>query len=223
MVVQERMETIASDANTFDINRISMEDTSIGIITSGLAYQYVKETYPKASVLKLGMVHPLPRIRIESFASSVDRLYVIEELEPIIEDTIKSWGIQVMGKELLTLQGEYSANLLREQLLGETLQLDIPKQLPGRPPVMCPGCPHRGIYHAMNFLGLHATGDIGCYTLGALAPLNGIDTCVDMGASVSMLLGIERPGQRFYKKLDCNYWGFNICALRNYRSCGYGV
>ena len=200
LVVQERMETIASDANAFDINRVAMEDTSIGIITSGLAYQYVKETYPKASVLKLGMVHPLPRRRIESFASSVDRLYVIEELEPIIEDTIKSWGIQVMGKELLTLQGEYSANLLREQLLGETLQRDIPKQLPGRPPVMCPGCPHRGIYHAMNSLGLHATGDIGCYTLGALAPLNGIDTCVDMGASVSMLLGIEKArGKDFIK------------------------
>lgn len=200
VVVEKRMQQMAEDANHCAVNTVEMGDTSIGVITSGVPYQYVKEVLPSASVLKLGMVHPLPKQLIEDFAKKVDQLYIVEELEPIFEEQIKSWGIDVLGKEILTVQGEYSANLLEERIAKHTLGLDTPKQLPVRPPVMCPGCPHRGVYYILHKLKKHATGDIGCYTLGALPPLEGIDTCVCMGASVSMLHGIEKArGKEFIK------------------------
>ena len=200
VVVEARMNEIKKDANQLEINSIEMNDTKVGVITSGMAYQYVKEALPNASVLKLGMVHPLPKDLITDFSNKVDKLYVIEELEPIFEEQIKSWGIEVIGKDIFTFQGEYSTNLLFENLLGDELNLKTPKKLPVRPPVMCPGCPHRGVYYILNKLGIHATGDIGCYTLGALPPLQGIDTCVCMGASVSMLHGIEKARGKEYIK-----------------------
>lgn len=200
VIVEKRMNQIAEDANELPINTIELRDKKIGIITSGMGYQYVKEIMPEASVLKLGMVHPLPKKLIEDFSSKVETLYIIEELEPIFEEQIKSWGIKAIGKEKLTVQGEYSANLLSERLLSEQLDLVEPKVLPNRPPVMCPGCPHRGVYYVLNKLKKHATGDIGCYTLGALPPLEGIDTCVCMGASVSMLHGIEKARGKEYVK-----------------------
>jgi indolepyruvate ferredoxin oxidoreductase alpha subunit len=199
-VVEKRMNTISEDANDLPINILEMNDTKIGIITSGIPYQYVKDTLPNASVLKLGMVHPIPKKLIQDFASKVDRLYIVEELEPIFEEQIKSWGIEVIGKELFTIQGEYNANMIAEKIGGETLSLVEPKVLPARPPVMCPGCPHRGVYYVLNKLKKHATGDIGCYTLGALPPLQGIDTCVCMGASIGMLHGMEKArGKDFVK------------------------
>ena len=200
LVVEERMNKIIKDASSHYLNEMILNDTKIGVITSGLPFQYVRESLPEASVLKLGIVHPLPKDLIEQFANKVDKLYIVEELEPIFEEQIKSWGIEVIGKEIFTVQGEYSANMITEKIAKSEITINTPKQLPGRPPVMCPGCPHRGVYYVMNKLKIHATGDIGCYTLGALPPLEGIDTCVCMGASISMVHGFEKArGKEFTK------------------------
>jgi indolepyruvate ferredoxin oxidoreductase alpha subunit len=201
LVVEKRMDDLADDANRLSINRMELNDPSIGIISSGIAYQYAKEALPDASFLKLGMVHPLPRRLIEEFASKVDSLYVIEELEPVLEEEIKSWGIPVIGKELFSRQGELSANIIEHKIKGNVQALSVPEQLPARPPVLCPGCPHRGVYYVMKRLKLHVAGDIGCYTLGALPPLNSVDTCICMGASIGMSLGMEKArGREFAKK-----------------------
>ncbi len=198
--VEKRLKQMAEDACTMSINRAEYGDTSIGFIASGIAYQYVKEVFPNASVLKLGLVHPLPRKLIEEFASKVDRLIVFEELEPVYEEQIKSWGIQCEGKELFTVQGEYSANMLREAVLKEKVETREPAQVPARPPILCPGCPHRSTYYVLKKLGIHAAGDIGCYTLGAVAPLNVVDTTVCMGASISTLHGMEKAKGKDYIK-----------------------
>ena len=198
--VEKRMKALVEDGCSFAINRAEYNDTSIGFITSGIPYQYVKEACPDASVLKLGMVHPLPRKLIEEFASRVDKLYIFEELEPVIEEQVKSWGIQAEGKELFTVQGEYSANLLRERVLKQEVCLKQPADVPARPPILCPGCPHRSVFSVLNRLGIHAAGDIGCYTLGAVPPLNVIDTTIWMGASISTLHGMEKAKGREYIK-----------------------
>ena len=198
--VEKRLKQMAEDACTMSINRAEYGDTSIGFIASGIAYQYVKEVFPNASVLKLGLVHPLPRKLIEEFASKVDRLIVFEELEPVYEEQIKSWGIPCEGKELFTVQGEYSANMLREAVLKEKVETKAPAQVPARPPILCPGCPHRSSYYVLKKLGIHAAGDIGCYTLGAVAPLNVVDTTVCMGASISTLHGMEKAKGKDYIK-----------------------
>lgn len=198
--VEKRLKQMAEDACTMSINRAEYGDTSIGFIASGIAYQYVKEVFPNASVLKLGLVHPLPRKLIEEFASKVDRLIVFEELEPVYEEQIKSWGIPCEGKELFTVQGEYSANMLREAVLKEKVETKAPAQVPARPPILCPGCPHRSSYYVLKKLGIHAAGDIGCYTLGAVAPLNVVDTTVCMGASISTLHGMEKAKGKEYIK-----------------------
>lgn len=198
--VEKRLKQMAEDACTMSINRAEYGDTSIGFIASGIAYQYVKEVFPNASVLKLGLVHPLPRKLIEEFASKVERLIVFEELEPVYEEQIKSWGIPCEGKELFTVQGEYSANMLREAVLKEKVETKAPAQVPARPPILCPGCPHRSTYYVLKRLGIHAAGDIGCYTLGAVAPLNVVDTTVCMGASISTLHGMEKAKGKEYIK-----------------------
>ena len=191
---------LAEAANTLPINRVEMNDTKIGVITSGIPYQYVKEALPEASVLKLGMVNPLPRKLIEEFASKVDTLYVVEELDPVIEEQVKSWGIDVIGKGIFTVQGEYSANMLRKSILKEDLGLQAPADVPGRPPILCPGCPHRSVFYVLNRLKVHAAGDIGCYTLGAVAPLSVIDTTMCMGSSISTLHGMEKAKGKEYIK-----------------------
>ena len=198
--VESRMKQMAEDANTMAINRAEYNDTSIGFIASGIAYQYVKEVCPDASVLKLGLVHPLPRKLIEEFASRVDRLIIFEELEPVYEEQIKSWGIRCEGKELFTRQGEYSANMLRRAVLKEKMDVAEAAKVPARPPILCPGCPHRSTFYALKKLGIHAAGDIGCYTLGAVAPLNVIDTTICMGASISTLHGMEKARGKEYIK-----------------------
>lgn len=201
IVVENRMKELAKAANTMDINRIEWADKKIGVITSGISYQYVKEALPEASVLKLGMVHPLPKELIKEFAKSVDTLYIAEELEPIIEEQVKSMGIPAIGKEVFSVQGELSVRKIASAIAKRELTVRTPETLPGRPPVLCPGCPHRGMYYVINKLKLHAAGDIGCYTLGALPPLGGIDTCVCMGASIGMAHGIEKArGKEFAKK-----------------------
>ncbi len=197
--VEERLNRMAEDASSFDINRAEYNDTKVGIITSGIPYMYVKEVMPDASVLKLGCVHPLPKKLICEFASKVDKLYIVEELEPVIEEQVKSWGIECAGKELFTVQGEYSANMIREKLLGEKVEY-VENEAPMRPPILCPGCPHRSTYSVLKKLKLHAAGDIGCYTLGAVAPLNVVDTTVCMGSSISTLHGMEKAKGKEYIK-----------------------
>lgn len=198
--VEQRMKKMAEDACDFEINKAEYNDKSIGIITSGIPYQYVKETLPNASVLKLGLVHPLPKKLIEEFASKVDKLYIVEELEPVIEQQVKAWGIDAIGKEIFTLQGEYSANLLKKAILKQELNINEQKAVPARPPILCPGCPHRSVYTVLKKLGIHAAGDIGCYTLGAVAPLNVVDTTICMGASISSLHGMEKAKGKDYIK-----------------------
>lgn len=198
--VEQRMNALAQDGCGFAINRAEYRDTSIGFITSGIRYQYVREACPNASVLKLGMVHPLPKKLIEEFAQKVDVLYIFEELEPVIEEQVKSWGIKALGKEIFTLQGEYSANMIREKVLREDLHIKEPAKVPARPPILCPGCPHRSVYSVLSKLKIHAAGDIGCYTLGALPPLNVIDTTVCMGSSISTLHGMEKAKGKEYVK-----------------------
>ena len=190
--VEQRLNTAAQWAETASINKMELSSEEIGVITSGVAYQYVKEALPDASVLKLGMTYPMPKNLIKTFSEKVKKLYVIEELEPVIEEFCKQNGIQVIGKELFSLEGEYSVELIKKAILGKEKETYlVTEQLPTRPPVLCPGCPHRGAHYVFKKLGLHVTGDIGCYTLGALQPLQSIDTCVCMGASVSMAHGFE--------------------------------
>lgn len=202
IILEKRMRDLKSAADIIDINRIEMRDARIGIITSGVVYNYVREALPDASILKLGLIHPLPEKLIQSFAQQVDKLYVVEELEPFFERKVRQMGIPVIGKEIFTLQGEYSVNMIAEKINGEKKEKCEPGALPQRPPVMCTGCPHRAVFYTIKKLGLTATGDIGCYTLGALPPHAGIDTCVCMGASISMAMGMEKArGKDFTRKL----------------------
>ena len=198
--IEKRNLELAEAANTLPINTVEMKGTEIGVITSGIPYQYVKEALPNASVLKLGMVNPLPKKLIEDFAAKVDKLYIVEELDPVIEEQVKSWGIKATGKDIFTVQGEYSANMLRSAILGEKLELKAPAAAPGRPPILCPGCPHRSVFYVLNKLKMHAAGDIGCYTLGAVAPLSVVDTTICMGASISSLHGMEKAKGKDYIK-----------------------
>lgn len=198
--IEKRNNELKEAADTLPINKMEMNDTRIGVITSGIPYQYVKEALPQASVLKLGMVNPLPEKLIREFASKVETLYVVEELDPVIEEQVKSWGIPAIGKEIFTIQGEYSANMIRKAILGEEVRMDPPADVPQRPPILCPGCPHRSVFYVLNKLKMHAAGDIGCYTLGAVAPLSVVDTTICMGASISSLHGMEKAKGKEYIK-----------------------
>ncbi len=204
LAVEERLDRMDDDAAALTLpsgqalNRAEYGDTKIGFITCGIAYQYIKEVMPEASVLKLGMVNPLPRKLIEEFASKVDRLVIFEELEPVIEEQVRSYGIKCEGKDIFTRQGEYSANMLREKILGLKLDIDEAEKVAPRPPILCPGCPHRSVYSVLNKLKIHAAGDIGCYTLGAVAPLSVVDTTICMGSSISSLHGMEKAMGKDY-------------------------
>lgn len=201
--VEKRMAALRAFSNECSLNRIEMDKTEIGVITSGISYQYVKEAMPDASILKIGMVHPIPEKIIAEFAAKVKTLYVVEELEPFFENQILKMGIKVIGKEKLPVMGELSAQILTEKLLGKKAETApvTDQPIPVRPPVMCPGCPHRGMFYVLKKLKLNVSGDIGCYTLGALAPNESIDTCVCMGASIGVAHGMEKArGAEFRKK-----------------------
>jgi indolepyruvate ferredoxin oxidoreductase, alpha subunit len=200
IIVEERNNKLIEDSVHFEINKVEYNDLKIGVITSGIPYQYVIEALPNASVLKLGIVNPLPKKLIEEFASKVDVLYIVEELDPVIEEQVKSWGIKAVGKEILTVQGEYSANMLRKAITKDDILVDQAAQVPGRPPILCPGCPHRSVFSVLNRLKIHAAGDIGCYTLGSVAPLSVVDTTICMGASISTLHGMEKAKGKDYIK-----------------------
>ncbi len=201
VVVEQRTLDIAKASNEeflgMGIHKVEMNDTKLGIITAGASYQYVKEGVPSASVLKLGCVWPLPMDLIRDFASKVDRLVVVEELDPFMETEIKAAGIACEGKDLFTLQGEYNSRMIRSVLSSEALPekaLDLSKlpTAPGRPPLLCAGCPHKGMFLALNRAKVQVMGDIGCYTLGTLPPTAAMDVSVCMGASVGMAHGFDK-------------------------------
>ena len=198
--VEDRENRLATDSASMPVNKMEINDKKLGFITCGIAYQYVKEVCPEASVLKLGLVNPISKELIESFVNQVETVYVFEELEPVIEEQVRAWGFEVKGKECFTRQGEYSANLLRRVLFGKDEAVFEKQEAPARPPILCPGCPHRSVFSVLNKLKIHASGDIGCYTLGAVAPLSVIDTTICMGASISALHGMEKARGKDYIK-----------------------
>lgn len=193
-IVEERTRKLIEYANDCPFNKVEMGDTSLGIITSSTSYQYAKEVFgEKASILKLGLVNPLPDKLILDFAAKVDKLVIIEELDPIIENHCKVLGLTVTGKDILPMEGEFSQNLIAQKLgveLGEVKSLGEP--LPGRPPVMCAGCPHRGLFYTLSKNKCTVLGDIGCYTLGAVAPLSAMEMTLCMGASISSAHGFNK-------------------------------
>ncbi len=192
VLVEERMRALAAFAEEFDGNRIEWGGRELGVITAGVSYQYVREVFPDASVLKLGMVHPLPSGLIRKFAEGVSRVVVVEELDPHIETHVKALGVPAQGKEIIPIVGELTPAIVRKGISGEEAGGRPPETLPGRPPNLCPGCPHRGLFFALNKFRVTVAGDIGCYTLAALPPLKGMDTCVCMGASLGNAFGIEK-------------------------------
>ncbi len=193
-VVEQRIKDLTEYAETCDLNVEIMGDTKIGIIANGPSFQYAREAMgDSASYLKLGMVHPLPVEKIRNFARKVETLYVIEELDDVIERHVRALGIPVHGKDTFPLIGEISQNMVREKLTGEVPDTAaLSEEIPVRPPVMCAGCPHRGLFYTLSKNKVMVSGDIGCYTLGALAPLAAMDTTVCMGASISGLHGFNK-------------------------------
>jgi len=193
-IVEQRTKDLIAYAETSPLNRVEMGDTSVGIITSSTSYQYVKEVFgDSASVLKLGIANPLPEKLIKDFAAKVDKLVVVEELDPIIENHVKSLGLEVSGKDILPICGEFSQNLIAKALGKEVPQgRKLDEAIPPRPPVMCAGCPHRGMFYTLKQNKCTVLGDIGCYTLGAVAPLGAIETTLCMGASISSLHGFNK-------------------------------
>jgi indolepyruvate ferredoxin oxidoreductase, alpha subunit len=194
VAVEKRLLALQEFAETSPLNRLEIRDTKLGIITSGICYQHVREAYPDASILKLGMVHPLPVRKIAEFAATVERLVVVEELDAIFEEQIRAMGIRVdIGKDPLPRCGEINAEIIRKAVGDPVAQVSEPVQdLPQRPPTFCPGCAHRGLFTLLSKHKVFVSGDIGCYTLGALPPMNAMHACIDMGASISAAHGIAK-------------------------------
>ncbi len=205
ILVEERTKKIAAYAADCSLNGIEDNGSEIGVITSGIAYQYAKEALgDRVNYCKLGIVWPLSEELLKNFAKTSKTLYVIEELDPFIEETCRAMGLNVKGKEVFTMLGEYTPSMIRAAVLGEDAaeSLAVSEPIPARPPVMCAGCPHRGTFYVLKKLGLTVSGDIGCYTLGAVAPLSSVDTTICMGASVSAAHGMSKvKGKEFTQKL----------------------
>jgi indolepyruvate ferredoxin oxidoreductase alpha subunit len=198
--VIERLIRLEEHSNNTPVNVVEMGDKRIGVITSGISYQYAREAMPNASLLKLGMPFPLPMKTIRDFAKSIDRLFIVEELEPFMEEQIKAAGISCEGKKYFTSYGELSSEIVADGFAEAGVRPKrVVQTLPEsplfpRPPVLCPGCPHRGIFTVLQKMKVPVTGDIGCYTLGALDPLSTIDTCICMGASIGSAIGMTKAG-----------------------------
>ena len=207
--VEKRVAALHAFAEKTDLNKIEDNGSKIGVISAGIAYMYAKEALgDRVNYLKLGMVYPLPEKLIRDFAAKCDKVYCIEELDPILEEHCRSLGISVIGKisnpDDFSLLGEYTPAMIKKAVFGEASPegAALSEPIPVRPPVMCAGCPHRGTFYVLKKLGLTVSGDIGCYTLGAVAPLASVDTTVCMGASVSAALGMAKArGKEFNKKL----------------------
>ncbi len=202
IAVEKRETKLLAEIANLGLTSTEYNDLSVGVVCSGAAYNYVKEALPNASVLKLGLSYPIDEVAVREFAAKVEKLVVIEELEPFFEDALRAMGIRVdAGKDKTGLQGELFARKVGHLFAGEPNPgpAETP-DIPGRPPVLCPACPHRGLYYIINKLKLTATGDIGCYTLGALPPLNALDSTVCMGASIGMAMGMEKARGREFAK-----------------------
>ena len=193
-LVEERMNRLKEFAETFPENRIEMGDKKIGIVSSGVAYQYGREAFPDASFLKLGMVWPLPEKLVKKFAGQVEKLFVVEELDPFLEDNLRMMGLDPVGKEVFPLCGELSPELVKQGVSGKgsVREINFDQAIPQRPPILCPGCPHRGVFHILKKLKVFTCGDIGCYTLAAQPPLNALHTCLCMGAGIGQSFGMEK-------------------------------
>ncbi len=192
--VEKRMDLLKDYAETCAVNRIEMNDPEVGIVAAGMTYSYAKEAFPNYSYLKLGLVHPLPERMIRDFASRVKKLYVVEELDPVIEMQVRAMGIEVSGKDVFPLMNEFDPGIVQAGITGAPATgLNAPAiELPQRPPNLCPGCPHRGLFYVLNKLKVFVTGDIGCYTLSYMEPLAGIHSCICMGASIGMAHGMSK-------------------------------
>ena len=205
VVVEDRIKALREFAETSDLNPVFDNGSKIGVIAGGIAYMYAREALgDKVNYLKIGITYPLPVQKIKDFAKNLDKVFVIEELDPIFEEHCKAIGVDVIGKEAFSLLGEYTPSMIKKAVLNEDPAEfnSIDEQIPVRPPVMCAGCPHRGTFYVLKKLGLIVSGDIGCYTLGAAAPLNAINTTICMGASVSAAHGMAKArGAEFNKKL----------------------
>lgn len=192
--VEKRLVALNNFAETFPENRIEIANSEIGIITAGMCYNHAKSKVPDYSYLKLGMVYPLPVQLIRNFAAQVKKLVVIEELDPFIENEVRALGIPVIGKAILPYTGEFDPGIVYEALTGEKIPVitlsDV--TVPPRPPNLCPGCPHRGLFHTLGKLKVFVTGDIGCYTLAYMKPLAGLHACICMGASIGMAHGMRK-------------------------------
>lgn len=193
-LVEERMKNLKEFAETFAENRIEIGDKKIGIVSSGVAYQYSREAFPDVSFLKLGLVWPLPENLIKQFAGMVEKLYVVEELDPFLEDNLRMMGLALIGKDAFPICGELSPELVKKGVSGpdSVKEIKFDQTLPARPPILCPGCPHLGVFHILKKLKVFACGDIGCYTLAAQAPLNALHTCLCMGAGIGQSFGMEK-------------------------------
>jgi len=218
-LMEERLVKLAAYAETLPLNQVIWGDRSLGVVTSGIAYQYAREIFPEASFFKLGMTYPLPENLLRYFANQVDKLVVIEELDPFLEENIRAMGIEISGKEFIPAVGELNPDIIeagarRVGLIDKPsldFEIEAISKLPKRPPLLCSGCPHTGLFFTLSNLGkrskvlkskgkapvepkLVITGDIGCYTLGAYPPLNAMDTCACMGASIGQALGMAKAG-----------------------------
>ncbi|MDR3185594.1 MAG: indolepyruvate ferredoxin oxidoreductase subunit alpha [Christensenellaceae bacterium] len=199
LIVEERENKLSFDVNFSPLNRIEMRNKNLGIICAGGVYNYVKEA-TDASIFKLGCIYPLPLNKIREFASLVDDLLIVEELEPFFENQLKSHGVHCHGKDIFGLQGELSVATIRLKLLKNAVPQPY-TDIPSRPPIMCAGCPHRGVFYIIKKLKLLVSGDIGCYALGAAPPLNAVDLCVCMGASIGMAHGFDKANPNNANKI----------------------
>ncbi len=204
VVVEDRLVKLQEYSEKTPINRVEYNDLSFGIITAGASYQYVKDAFPNASVMKVGMPYPFPINMAKAFAAKVKKVYVVEELEPFMEEILKVEGVACVGKEIIPICGELNQQIVKNAILGHQENAVKPyfedATLPVRPPVLCPGCPHRGIFYILNKLKAVVTGDIGCYTLGVQPPLSAMDTTIAMGASIGVNIGLEKALGRDYSK-----------------------
>ncbi len=193
-LVEERIKELSNFADSFDGNEIELNDTSVGIISSGVCYNYVKESFPHYSFLKLGMVYPLPKKKIREFVAKVEKVIVFEELDPFFEEQIAALGIDVLGKDLFPICGEFSPDIAERRIKGITVTEDksLFAQVPSRSPNMCPGCPYLSVFYVLKKYDLFVAGDIGCYTLGALPPLEAIDSTICMGGGIGYAMGIDK-------------------------------
>ncbi len=226
-VIEERVRKLAQFAESFEHNRAELKDRSLGIVCNGVAYQYAREAFPEASILKLGMTFPVPKEMLREFASQVERLIVVEELDPFLEEEIRLLGIPVEGKSIFPVCGELNQDIVRESAIQAGLlpaSMSVPKvhpdkgPLPPRPPILCPGCPHRGVFYTTSKLKLVVNGDIGCYTLAFLPPLGALHTCGCMGASIGVAHGVSKAGisQRNVAVLgDSTFFHTGMPALLN--------